>query len=520
MPARRLSMRKVFELLRLQAEGLSIRQMAASLGLARSTVSDYLRRIERASLSWPLPGDVDESELLERLFGPEAARRGGRPAPDWSCIHKERQRPGVTLQLLWLEYKEGHPDGYQYSRFCELYGHWRSSIDPVLRRSYKAGERVFVDYAGQTVEIVDQKTGEVREAQIFVATLGASNYIFAEATWTQSLPDWIASHDRLYRHLGGVPSLTIPDNLKSGVTKACYYEPDVNPTYQDLATHFGTVVLPARVAKPQDKAKVETGVQLVERWCLAPLRNHTFFSLAELNGELALKLAALNDRPFQKMDGNRRLLLETLERPALKPLPVEPFEYCDWKKARVNIDYHIQVDGHLYSVPYTLVRKEVDVRLTARTVEILHLGKRVAAHSRNHTRGRFTTDPEHRPKSHRAHLEWTPTRLINWGHSIGDSCGELVRNILESRPHPEQGYRSCLGLLSLVRRYDKQRLEAACSRALRSGAGSYSSVKSILEHGLDQVRGEEDQMTLTLPAAHTNVRGAAYYSTHTEGIEC
>jgi transposase len=519
MPARRLSMRKVFELMRLQAEGLSVRQISASLQLARSTVSDYLGRIEAAALSWPLPEDLDRSEVLERLFGPEAARRAGRPAPDWSRIHTERQRRGVTLQLLWLEYKAAHPEGYQYSRFCELYGRWRSSIEPVMRQPYQAGERVFVDYAGQTMPIVDRETGEVRDAQIFVATLGASNYIYAEATWTQSLPDWIASHERLYRHLGGVPALTVPDNLKTGITKACYYEPDVNPTYQDLATHFGTVVLPTRVAKPRDKAKVETGVQLVERWCLAPLRNHTFFSLAELNRELARRVAALNDRAFQKMDGNRRLLLELLERPALKPLPAAPFEYCEWKKARVNIDYHIQVEGHLYSVPYALVRKEVDVRITARTVEVLHHGRRVAVHPRSYTRGRFTTDPEHRPKSHRAHLEWTPTRLIRWGHSIGVSCGELVRGILESKPHPEQGYRSCLGLLSLVRRYDKQRLEAACTRALRSGATSYRSVKSILEHGLDQVAIEDDQTSLILPAAHPNVRGAAYYSTHAEGIQ-
>ena len=517
MPVRRLSMRKIFELLRLQAEGLSIRQMAASLGLARSTVSDYLSRLERASLRWPLADDVDECALLERLFGPQAARQGNRRAPDWSHIHAERKRPGVTLQLLWLEYKEAHPEGYQYSRFCELYGRWRSGIDPVLRQPYTVGERVFVDYAGHTVPIVNQKTGEVHQAQIFVGTLGASNYIFAEATWTQRLPDWIASHERLYRHLGGVPALTVPDNLKSGVTKACYYEPDINPTYQDLATHFGTVVLPARVAKPQDKAKVETGVQLVERWCLAPLRNHTFFSLAELNRELAQRLASLNDRPFQKMEGNRRLLLETLERPALKPLPASVFEYCEWKKARVNIDYHIQVEKHLYSVPYLLVREEVDVRLTARTIEVLHRGKRVAAHARSHARGHFTTDPTHRPHSHKAHLEWTPSRLINWGRSIGESCGELVKHILESRPHPEQGYRSCLGLLSLARRYDKERLDAACTRALRSGARTYRSVKSILENGLD--RAPDNQMTLTLPAAHRNVRGAAYYSTHIEGIE-
>ncbi len=509
-------MRKIRELLRLQSEGLSVRQIARSLDMPRSTAAVYLSRIKDAGLKWPLVVEGDEEGLIDRIFGPQD-RKAARPLPDWSEIHAEHRRPAVTLQLLWLEYKSSHADGYQYTQFCERYKRWCSRIDPVLRQPYKAGERVFVDYAGQTVPIVDQKTGEVRDAEVFVGTLGASNYIYAEATWTQSLPDWIASHERMYRHLGGVPSLTVPDNLKSGVTKACYYEPDVNPTYQDLATHFGTVVLPARVAAPRDKAKVETGVQLVERWALAPLRNHTFFSLSELNRELAARLAALNDRPFQKMEGNRRLLLETLERPALKPLPATAFEYCDWTKARVNIDYHIQVDKHLYSVPYRLVRQQVDVRLTARTIEVMHRGKRVAAHVRSYIRGRFTTDPNHRPKSHRAHLEWTPSRLINWGRSIGDKCGELVRQIIESRPHPEQGYRSCLGLLSLARRYDKQRLEDACARALKSGATSYRSVKSMLKHGLDQIA--DEQTTLTLPAAHPNVRGADYYSTHNEGME-
>ncbi len=435
-------MRKVFDLLRLQDEGLSIRQMAESVCLPRSTVADYLNRMQRAGLSWPLPGDADETELLERLFGLETAGKATRPVPDWSEVRAEHKRPGVTLQLLWLEYKQSHPEGYQYSQFCERYRRWCATLDPVLRQTHKAGEKVFVDYAGQTAPVVDQTTGEVRQAQVFVATLGASHYIYAEATWTQQLPDWIASHERLYRHVGGVPALTIPDNLRSGVKKACYYEPDINPTYQDLATHYGTVVLPTRVAKPRDKAAVETGVQLVERWGLAPLRNQTFFSLAELNRALAQRLDALNARPFQKLEGNRRQLLETLERPVLRPLPHDAFEYADWKKARVNIDYHVQVEGHLYSAPYTLVRQEVDVRLTARTVELLHRGKRVAAHPRSRAKGHFTTDPTHRPKSHQRHLDWTPSRLIHWASSIGPSCGRLVQQILETKPHPEQGYRA------------------------------------------------------------------------------
>ncbi len=303
--------------------------------------------------------------------------------------------------------------------------------------------------------------------------------------------------------------------MKTGVRHACYYEPDLNPTYQDLATHYGTVVLPTRAAKPRDKAKVETGVQLVERWCLAPLRNHTFFSLAELNRELRTHLDALNERPFQKLPGTRRQLLETLERPALKPLPPTPFEYAEWKKARVNIDYHIQVDRHLYSVPYTLVRQEVDVRLTATTVEVLHRGKRVAAHRRSHGPGRFTTEPGHRPKSHQRHLEWTPSRLIRWGTTIGSHTGQLVEHILESKPHPEQGYRTCLGLLGLTRRYGPERVEAACARALRSRATTYRSVKSILEHELDRLPFEEEQITLSLPADHAHVRGSTYYATLT-----
>ena len=507
-------MRKIKELLRLRAEGCSVRQMADSLGVPRSTVADYVRRLERAGLSWPLADD-DEDAVLMRLFGEEGALNARRSMPDWAEVHAERKRPGVTLHLLWFEYKAVHPDGYQYTQFCEYYHRWRKRLDPVMRQVHKAGEKVFVDYAGQTMSVVDPETGEVREAQIFVGTLGASNYIYTEATWTQSLPDWIGSHVRMYEDFAGVPTLTIPDNVKAGVHHACYYEPDLNRTYHDMATHYSTVVLPTRVAKPRDKAKTETGVQIVERWCIAPLRNHTFFGLGELNRALKLKRDAVNERPFQKLAGTRRQLLETLERPEFRPLPTTRFEYYESRKARVNIDYHIQVAGHFYSVPHKLVREEVDVRLAARTVEVLHRGKRVAAHVRSSVKGGYTTDFSHRPKSHQKHLDWSPSRLINWGNTIGPKTATLCRQILESKPHPEQGYRACLGIMSLARRYGSERIEAASRRALDCRTTTYRSVKSILEHGLDHLASTESEAQLTLPTGHANVRGPAYYTTIT-----
>lgn len=510
-------MRLILELLRLDAEQhLSVRQIAASLGLPRSTVADYLRRFRDTGLPWPLPADVDETSLEARLFGAGREPSPSRPLPDWATVHTEHKRPGVTRQLLWLEYKAAHPDGYQYTQFCDYYRRWLATIDPVLRQEYRAGERVFIDYAGQAMSVVDPTTGDVREAQIFVGALGASHYLYVEATWSQRLPDWIAAHVRMYEDFGGVPTLTIPDNLKTGVRHACFYEPVLNPTYQDLARHYGTTVLPTRPAAPQDKAKVETGVQLIERWVLAPLRNQVFFSLAELNQALAAQRRALNARPFQKLAGSRCTLFETLERPALRPLPATRYEYATWRKARVNIDYHVSVEHHAYSVPYTLVRQQVDVRLTATTVEILHRGRRVAAHVRSSVRGRFTTDPTHRPKAHQRHVEWTPSRVMAWGTSLGPTIGQLVQQLLESFPHPEQGYRACLGLFSLGKRYGPARLEAACARALHAGTPRYRSVKSILVAGLDRVS-PDAQRPLVLPPEHEHVRGPAYYAALTPG---
>lgn len=519
MAAERLSMRKIKELLRLKAAGHTNREIARSLAIAHSTVRDYLRRATEAGVIWPLPPAWSESELETRLFPPTAPSTVPRPLPDWADVHREmkaRKKTKVTLQLLWLEYKQGHPDGLQYSQFCCLYRAWRGGLDRVLRQEHRAGDKVFVDYAGQTVPIIDRTTGEILEAEIFVGVLGASNFTYAEAFRDQTLPEWIAAHVHMYEYFGGVPSLTVPDNLKAGVRHACYYDPDLNPTYHDMSVHYGTAILPTRPVKPRDKAKAEAGVQLVERWILARLRKHTFFSLADLNREIRRLLDGLNDRPFQKLEGSRRSLFEELDKPALQPLPVRPYELARWKKVRPNIDYHVDVEGHYYSVPHQLVRQPMEARYTRTVVEIIHRGRRVAVHVRSHRKGGFTTEPSHRPKAHQKHLEWTPSRIIAWAHKTGPRTGELVRQILATKPHPEQGYRACLGLLRAGETYSPQRLEAACDRALEIGGISYRSVKSILKSGLDRTPVEE-QTQLALPQDHEHVRGGHYYATLTEG---
>lgn len=510
MAAVRLSMRKLREVLRLAALSHSQRAIGRSLNISHISVGAYLARAAAAGVSWSTCASLDDTALEAQLFPRGPVQPDAHAMPDWPTIHAQRRRKGVTLRLLWLEYKADHPTGYQYSQFMTHYHAWATALDPVLRQAYVAGERVFVDYAGQTLPVVDPSTGEVVEAQLFVGALGASNFIYAELSWSQTLPDWIASHRRMYAAFGGVPRLTNPDNLRAGVRKASYYDPDVNPTYADMAAHYGTTVLPTRVASPRDKAKVETAVQICERWILAPLRHDTLIGLAAANAAVAPLLAGLNDRPFQKIDGTRRVLLDTVDRPALLPLPTSPYEYAEWKKARVNIDYHIDVDRHYYSVPHRLLRQTVEVRLTATAVEILHGGQRVAFHPRNRRRGGFTTEPAHRRTSHQQHVEWSPERLRRWGHDVGQATGTVVQRILESKPHPEQGYRACLGLLSLAKRYTAPRLEAACFRALRSGAATYQSVKSILQHGLDTVPLDEP-LTLSLPAAHAHVRGPTYF---------
>ncbi len=515
MPAERLSMRKTQEVLRLHAAGHSQPKIARSCGIGRSTVGEYLQRARRAGLGWPLPEGMAADELERRLFPPRpAAEPADRGIPDWATVHQELRRPGVTLWLLWEEYKATHPQGYQYTWFCQQYRAWVAHTDVVMRQTHRAGEKVFVDYAGPTVPIVDRTTGELRQAQVFVAVLGASNYTYVEATWTQGLDDWLMAHVRAFAFFGGVPEVVVPDNLKTGVQTPHCYEPDLNPSYLELAAHYGVAVIPARVRKPRDKAKAESGVLVVERWILARLRHRTLFSLDELNALIRELRDALNQRAFKKLPGSRHHWFTTLEQPALRPLPIEPYVFAQWKKARVNIDYHIDIERHYYSVPYTLVRQEVEVRLTATTVEVFHQRQRVAGHRRHPQPGRHTTVTAHMPKAHREYAEWTPERLVRWAHQTGPHTATLVERILATRPHPQQGYRSCLGILRLGKAYGADRLEAACQRALAIGGLSYKSIESILKHGLDQQRLPEAGTPLpSVPstATHANVRGARYY---------
>ncbi len=514
MAARRLSMRKIKEVLRLHYEkGFSTRQIAKSLDVSRSTIRDYLERAKRAGISWPLPLELDEASLEHRLFPPShCVPQEKRQMPSPEYLHQELKKKGVTLQLLWHEYKEKNSEGYQYSQFCRLYHQWAEKLDPSLRQQYRAGEKLFVDYAGQTMEITNQETGEIQEAQIFVATLGASNYTFAEATLSQDLPSWIQSHVHAFEFFQGVTEILTPDNLKDAVTRPCRYEPDLNATYREMAEHYGAVIIPARVKKARDKAKVESGVLQVERWVLAPLRHRTFFALADLNEAMAIQLEILNSRPFEKLEGTRKSLFETLDKPALKPLPSHRFLYAQWSRAKVNIDYHIEVDHHYYSVPYQLIHERLDVRLTDTTVEVFFKGRRVALHRRSSLRGKYTTLREHMPKAHQEHLEWTPSRLIRWAGQIGPETQKLLSHILENRPHPEQGYRSCLGVLRLGKRYCPERLEAACARALAFKAYSYKNVESILKKGLDQQPLVDASPQARLPLLeHENLRGKQYY---------
>ena len=507
-------MRKLKEILRLRFEAkLSYRRIAAAAQVSVGVAAKYVAQAKQAGLTWPLPENQDETALA-RLLGQATdvpARLNRYAAPDGAAMHLELKKKGVTLQLLWEEYRTAHPDNaYRYAQFCVHYRAYRDSLARSLRQTHRAGEKLFVDYAGQTVPIVEGGTGEIHPAQIFVTVLGASNYTYAEATWTQQLPDWISSHVRAFTFLDGVPEIVVPDNLKSGVSRACRYEPELNPTYAEMATHYSVAVIPARPYKPKDKAKVEVGVQIVERWILARLRHQTFFSLAELNQAIRALLADLNDRPFKKLPGCRRTAFEALDRPALKPLPATPYEYAQWKKARVNIDYHIEVEGHYYSVPHTLVKHALDVRITTMVIECLHEGKRVASHARSTRRGAHTTVTDHMPKAHQKHLDWSPGRFLNWALSIGPSTRDIVHWQLTHKPHPEMGYRACLGLLNLARRYGKPRLEAACLRAITIGSPTRKSVVSILEQHLDQQPLPTPIPAATLPT-HANVRGPTYY---------
>jgi transposase len=472
-----------------------------------------LNRFRAAGLSWPLPEELTDVALEAKLFGAAGNKQGHRrqTEPDWGDIQRELKRKHVTLSLLWDEYIERNPQGYRYSRFCELYRSWERKLSVTMRQTHVGGDKLFVDYAGATVPvIIDRLTGEVRAAQIFVAAMGASNFTYAEATWTQALPDWIAAHTHAFAAIDGVPRLLVPDNAKVAVIKACLYEPQVNRTYAEMAAHYGTAILPTRPRRPRDKAKVEAAVLVIERWILARLRYRRFYSLAELNAAIGELLKRLNEeRPIRRLGRTRRQLLEELDRPALKPLPSEPYVFAEWRLCRVGIDYHVEVERHFYSVPYRFARAEVEVRLTARGVEIFSRGERIAVHMRGSGNGKHTTQADHMPSSHRRYADWTIGRIRRDAALIGPATAALCELILERRPHPEQGFRSCLGILRLARAFGVARLEAAATRAIEIGALTYGSVRSILDHKLD--RQPAHKPADGAPILHPNIRGSRYY---------
>lgn len=512
MATGRLSMRSIREVLRQKwVLKKSHREVARSLGLSVGAIGGLMVRTAKLGLDWASAEALPEEELEQRLYGPRVGPGVKRPFPDPTYIHNERKKTGVTLELLHLEYLEQHPDGYRYTQFCEVYREWLKKHRLSMRQVHRAGEKLFVDYSGKKPSVVDPKTGVVTDAELFVAVLGASNYTYAEATETQSGPDWIASHARTHSFLGGVPGAWVPDQLKSGVTRSCLYEPGIQRTYEEMARHYGTVVLPARPAHARDKAKVEGGVLIAQRWILARLRNQTFFSFGELNERIGDLLEDLNNRKMRLYGASRRELFERLDKPALKPLPSDPFTYAEWKQVRVNIDYHVEVDHHFYSAPHELVHEQLEARFTVTTVELFRAGVRITSHPRSFVRGTHTTKAEHMPKAHQKHLEWTPSRITGWAETIGPQTKELVVAILADRPHPEMGYRSCLGILRLAKQYGKERLESAAARAVAVRARSYRHVESILKNSLDR---------LPLPAStepsspvhHENIRGRNYYN--------
>jgi transposase len=514
MPAGRVSMRHVREVLRLGSAGVSKHEIARRMGLAPSTVRETLKRFATTGLTWPLPDDVTDAELETRLYKNAGTKQGHRRQvePDWPMVHRELKRKHVTLSILWDEYIEEYPDGYRYSRFCELYRSWEGKLSVTMRQAHPGGEKLFVDYAGDRAPVViDRLTGEIREAWIFVAVLGASNFTYAEATWTQGLADWIGAHTRALEAIGGVPRLIVPDNTKTAVIKASLYEPSVNRTYCEMAAHYDTAILPTRPRRPRDKAKVEAGVLIMERWILGRLRHRHFHGLAELNAAIRDLLVQLNDeRPIRRLGVTRRQLLEELDRPLLKPLPVEPYVFAEWRLRRVGIDYHVDVDRHYYSVPYRFAKEAVEVRLTGRTVEVFAKGERIAAHLRSSGNGKHTTIKDHMPSSHRRYAEWTIERIRRDAALIGPSAAALCDLILEERSHPEQGFRACLGIVRLVKAFGAKRVEAAASRALDIGARTYGSVKSILDNNLDRNAAPHrgpDGVTIL----HRNIRGRGYY---------
>ena len=515
MPTESISMRKLKEILRLKYQAkLSNRKIAKSLSISAGTVSSYIKRTTLMGLTdWPLPDEWDDIKLNHAFLQTKRSPKTAVALPIWPEFQIELKRKGVTKQLLWQEYVERNSGGncYSYSQLCRRYKVWASKLQPSMRQNHIAGEKLFIDYCGPTVQIVNPDTGECRGAQIFVAVMGASNYTYAEATLSQKLEDWVMSHVRCFEFLGGVPDLLIPDNLKSATTRACKYDPDLNPTYQQMASHYNVTILPARPLKPKDKAKAENGVLIVERWIMGVIRKEIFYSLTQLNVRIKDLLEWMNNKQFQKISGSRSSLFKEIDQPALRRLPLQSYQYTYIKKVMVHVDYHVEIEKHYYSVPYGLIKQRLEAHVTAKMVKIYHHNNCVAQHLKSTRLGGHSTLSEHMPKSHQEYADWSPERLKNWAETLGSAVLALVSLQLSSKKHPQQSYRACFGLLSLANKYSKERLNAACQRGLDTGAYRLQSIKAILNNGLDkQLLTPESSDQLT-SIDHDNVRGEGYY---------
>lgn len=513
MAKERLPMRKTREILRLRWEqGRSVRETAASVGASTGVVDKAVGRARKAGLTWAAVCALSDDELESRLYGRGAPVPGAeRPQPDPLYLHAELRKPGVTLELLHLEYLEEHPDGYRYTAFCDVYRRWMAKKPVYMRQTHRAGEKVFVDYSGKKPRIVEPATGEVVEVELFVAVHGASNYTYCEATRTQRIEDWLASHVRAVEFFGGVSEMYVPDQLRSAVREPCRYEPGISRSYAEWARHYDTAVVPARPYKPRDKAKVEVGVQIAQRWVLARLRHQTFFSLEELNARIRELVIELNARPMRTYGGqSRHELFVRLDKPLLRPLPDCAFEISEWGECRVNRDYHVEIYRHYYSAPHTLVTEVLEARATQHTVELFFRGKRIASHIRDDTPFKHTTDRAHMPPQHRHHADCFGS-VLAWAQTVGPFAAAMVERIVEANAVREQGWRSARGLQRVGEKYGAERTEAACQRALRCGARSYKPVERILRLRRDQQPLDSDAPTQISGIAHENVRGPGYY---------
>jgi transposase len=519
-------MRQIKEVLRLRHQAkLSQRQVALTVGLGKSSVADYVARAERAQLDWEKINSLSEQELEQLLFHQLGRHEpAGRAPIDLAWVRREMRRSGVTLQLLWNEYAEGASAQrpavlpYQYSQFCDAYARHRRTLKPVMRQEHRAGEKLFVDYSGVRPHIIDPLTGETIDVELYVAVMGASNYTYVEATRSQQLPDFVGATTRALEYLGGVPQIIMPDQLRSAVSRPCLYEPEINATFAEMSRHYGCAIVPARPRKPRDKAKVEVGVQIAQRWILACLRNRMFFSLDELNIAISELCERLNARPLSKRTESRSELFETVDRPAMTTVPASRYVLGQWRlDVGVPPDYLVNFDNRLYSVPSALIGQRVDIRATVTTVEVFHKHQRVASHIRSYG---LKTKPivaaEHRPRSHREYGEWPPERFVSWARSVGPNVGELIETMLSSERHPELRYRSALGVIRLAKSYGSERADAACQRAVAIHSPSYRSVQTILKHGLDRsplpTEGDATQPSAASKTPpHEHVRGAEYF---------